>query len=364
MAGRDQPGQDRQGDLLGGPASQVQAEGDHERDQLGCHTREGRDPPNGNIARTVLSVLKRIAVDVTPLRASRDYRLLVSGEAVSNLGTQAALVALPYQIFVTSHSATLVGLLGAFELGPMVVAALLGGAFADRADRRRLLAFAQIGVMAAAASLAIVTFVGGAPVIVILVLGGVLAGSAMLDNVTRAAIVPGVLPRDKLPSGLAFHYGVYQVTGIIGPAFGGVIIGVTSVGVAYAVDATSCLAVLAAALAIRPQPPQLTERPVAVLRSIAEGLRFVRSNRALKGSFVIDLVAMTFGMPRALFAVLSFPLLAPLLVVAIKGTALALEGAGWDRERRIERTARAQSTGSPREADGPAGGQVRGLRPR
>src|SRR5205823_12688176 len=65
------------------------------------------------------------------------------------------------------------------------------------------------------------------------------------------------------------------------------------------------LAVLAAAVAVRPRPPRLTERPVAVLRSIAEGLRFVRSNRALKGSFVIDLVAMTFGMPRALFAVLS-----------------------------------------------------------
>ncbi len=95
----------------------------------------------------MLKLLRRIAVDVSPLRASRDFRLLVGGEVVSNLGTQAALVALPFQIFVISGSATLVGLLGAFELGPMIVVSLLGGALADRVDRRRVLAAAQVGVV-------------------------------------------------------------------------------------------------------------------------------------------------------------------------------------------------------------------------
>src|SRR3979409_324188 len=103
----------------------------------------------------MLSLLRRIAGDLTPLRRSRRFRWLILGETVSNLGTQAALVALPYQIFVISHSAALVGLLGAFELGPMVVVSLLGGALNDRMDRRRLLGLAQIGVIVAVTALAI-----------------------------------------------------------------------------------------------------------------------------------------------------------------------------------------------------------------
>jgi MFS family permease len=169
----------------------------------------------------VLAGLKRVAVDVSPLRASRDFRLLVAGEVVSNLGTQAALVALPYQIYVNSRSATLVGLLGAFELGPMIVVSLLGGALADWADRRRVLAAAQLGVIAASAALAGAAFGGKPPVVLVLVLGGLLAGSSALDNVTRSAIIPGLLPPGRLPAGLALNYGLYMVTGVVGPALGG-----------------------------------------------------------------------------------------------------------------------------------------------
>jgi MFS family permease len=253
----------------------------------------------------MLKLLRRIAVDISPLRASRDFRLLVGGEVVSNLGTQAALVALPFQIFVISGSATLVGLLGAFELGPMIVVSLLGGALADRMDRRRVLAAAQVGVVAAASALAVATLQGNPPVLLILVLGGILAGSSALDAVTRSAIIPGVIGPEHLRAGLAFNYGIYQVTGIIGPAVGGLIIAASGVSVAYLIDAGSCLAMLFAALAIGPQPPHATVKRQSVKSAIGEGLRFVRSNNALSGSFAIDLVAMTFGWPRSLFAVLS-----------------------------------------------------------
>jgi MFS family permease len=284
----------------------------------------------------VLAVLKRIAVDLSPLRASRDFRLLVAGEIVTNLGTQAALVALPYQIYVTSRSATLVGLLGAFELGPMIVVSLLGGALADRVDRRRLLAAAQLGVIAASTALAVAAFSGKPPVLLVLVLGGLLAGSAALDSVIRSAIVPGVLPPGRLPSGLALNYGLYQVTGIVGPALGGLIIAASSVGVSYAIDAGTCVAMLLAALAMSPQPPRTTGPPPPVGPAIVEGLRFVRSNRALAGSFAIDLNAMTFGMPRALFAVLALSRYhagaggTGLLYAAISaGSALAVLSSGW-----------------------------------
>ncbi len=284
----------------------------------------------------MLALLKRIAIDISPLRHSRGFRLLIIGETISNLGTQAALVALPYQIYVLSHSAALVGLLGAFELGPMIVVSLLGGAVADRIDRRLVLAAAQAGVMAAAAALATAAFLGEPPVLLVLVLGGLLAGSSALDNTIRSAIIPGLLRPEDLRSGLAFNYGMYQATGIIGPAVGGLIIAASGVGVTYVLDALTCLAMLGVAVAIGPQHPKMTERPLPIMQSIRQGLRFVRSNNALSGSFAIDLVAMTFGWPRSLFAVLSLTVYhagasgTGLLYAALSaGGTLAVLTSGW-----------------------------------
>jgi MFS family permease len=288
----------------------------------------------------MLKAVKRLALDISPVRESRDYRLLFIGQIVSNLGTQAALVALPYQIFVLSHSAVLVGLLGLFELGPMIVVSFVGGALADRYDRRRLLAIAQLAVIAAAGALAAAALAGNPPVILVLVLGGLLAGGSALDGVTRAAIIPNVLAPERLRSGLALNFGIYQVTGIVGPAIGGLLIAATSEAAVYLVDAASCLAMLAAAIAIAPQRPIGAEHP-PVLSAIAEGLRFVRSNRALAGSFAIDLVAMTFGMPRALFAVLSLTVYhagasgtGALYSAVAAGATLAVLTSGWIRHAR------------------------------
>ena len=295
-------------------------------------------------------LLRRVALDVSPLRDSRDFRLLMLGQAVSTLGTQVALVALPTQIFLLSHSAALVGLLGAFELGPMIVASLLGGAIADRSDRRKVLIAAQLGVILSASLLALVTLSGRPPALVIMVIGGLLAGSSSLDSVTRAAIIPRIVPDRRLRSALAFNYGTYQAAGIIGPAIGGVLIAALGIGAGYLIDAGSCLAMALAAVALSPQPPQRaaqsgTASPPRILHSIAEGLRFVRRTQVLAGSFAIDLVAMTFGWPRAMFAVLSLTVYhagtrgTGLLFAALAvGGTLSVLTAGWiEHARRLGR---------------------------
>jgi MFS family permease len=245
-------------------------------------------------------------VDLTPLRASRDLRLLTAGEFVSGLGTQAALVALPYQLYTQTGSAFLTGLLGAVELVPLIASALLGGAIADRMDRRRLLLLVQIALVACSAGLAALAFAGSPPVVVLYILGGLVAGAGSVQNVTGWAIVPNLVAPERVRSAMALNFGLYQMTSVIGPGLGGLLIGQVGLGSAYAVDAVSCLAMVGAAAAMSPQPPrgQPAELP-PVLASIREGLRYVRGNQALMGSFAIDLVAMTFGMPRALFAVLS-----------------------------------------------------------
>lgn len=247
----------------------------------------------------------RIAVDVRPLRDSRDFRLLTLGSIVTGLGTQAGLVALPYQVYVETRSPALTGLLGLVELGPLVSASLFGGALADRADRRSLLLACQLALVAVSGALAAAAFAGRAPLAVLYVLAAAAAGSSAVERVTRAAIVPNTVPPERLRPALSLTFGLYQLTMVIGPALGGVLIAKIGLGSVYSVDAGSCLGMVAAAWLMSPQPPAAVERHERVVRSVVDGLRFVRRSQALVGSFAIDLAAMTFGMPRALFPVLA-----------------------------------------------------------
>jgi MFS family permease len=251
--------------------------------------------------------LPRIHADMTALRESRELRSLVLGNFVSGMGTQASLVALPYQLYVQTKSPFLTGLLGAAELGPLMGMALLGGALADRLDRRRLLLVDQIALVLIAAALCVTAILGDPPVWLLYVLGALLAGFGAVQNVARSAIVPNLVRPALLRSALAVNYGLYQLTMVVGPGLGGLLISAGGVKLAYGVDAISCAAMVAGVLAISPQPP-LRDHDVpdlGIRRSIADGLRFVRGNRALLGSFAIDLNAMAFGMPRALFPVLA-----------------------------------------------------------
>jgi MFS family permease len=200
--------------------------------------------------------LPRLRPDLSPFRDSRDLRLVVGGNFVSNLGAQATLVALPFQLYLLTRSALVVGLLGAVEVVPLVSMSLLAGANA-------------------------------------------------LENVAISALLPSLIDRPRLPRVLAGTYGLSALSTVMGPGLGGLLIAGVGIQAAYSVDAVSCLAIVVTVLLIAPQPPIVVGEHPKVLASIAEGLRYVRGNRALVGSFAIDLVAMTFGMPRALFAVLA-----------------------------------------------------------
>lgn len=243
-------------------------------------------------------------MDVRPLRESRDFRLLTAGNLITGLGTQASMVALPYQVFVLTGSAFLTGLLGAAELVPLIAASLFGGALADRFDRRRLLLACQLALVALAAALAFAA-AGPPPVWLVFVLAAATAGASAVERVTRAAIVPNVVSEQGLRGALSLTYGLYQLAQVFGPLIGGLLIAAFSISTPYAVDAVSCLGMAAAAAAMSAQPPPAAAAPEPVLRSIRSGLSFVARLKAVVAGFVVDIAAMTFGMPRALFAVLS-----------------------------------------------------------
>jgi len=282
-----------------------------------------------------VGVLSKFTLDLTALRRSRDYRVLELGAIVSGLGTQAALLAVPYQVYVLTRSTALVGLIGAAELGPTVLVSLFGGAIADRVDRRRLLLVAQVGTSLCAGALAVLAFAGRPPVWLIFVLAAALAACGTLDFIARSSMIAG-LAGEWLRSAIAFNFGMNQLTAIAGPGLGGVVIGAAGVGWVYAADALSVAVSIFAALTIAPQRPHAGGRAEPILASVAAGLRYVRSSNALLGSFVIDLFAMTFGMPRVLFSVLSLSVFhggaagAGLLYAAVSaGAAIAALTNAW-----------------------------------
>lgn len=251
-----------------------------------------------------MSRLGRVAVDVRPLRASRDFRLLTAGTVITGIGSQATLVALPYQVYVITGSAFLTGLVGAAELVPLALASLFGGALADRFDRRALLLQSQLALVAIAGLLALAAALGEPPVWLLLLLAAAMAGAAALERVVRMAIVPNVVAPEHLRGALSLSFGLTQVTQVAGPGIGGLLIAGFGITAPYLVDAATCLGMVGAAAAMSAQPPAGAEHE-PVLRSIRGGLAFVRRLKALMGSFAIDLSAMTFGMPRALFPVLA-----------------------------------------------------------
>jgi MFS family permease len=244
-------------------------------------------------------------VDTTALRDSRDYRLLVLGGLVSGVGTQVTLVALPFQVFVLTRSSFLVGLLGLVELVPLVVVALLGGTLADRMDRRRLLLVAQLVQAGTSLCLVLGAIAGSPPVAVLYLIAAVASGASAVDRPTRAAMVPALVGPERLRSAISFNYGLVQVAMVVGPATGGIVIAAAGLTWAYALDVATFLAMIAAAWAIASPPRPAVEPGASFLAAVRDGIRFAARSGELMGSFAIDILAMTFGMPRALFPALA-----------------------------------------------------------
>src|SRR5262249_28338577 len=162
---------------------------------------------------------------------------------------------------------------------------LYGGAIADRMDRRTLLLWSQIALATTSTLLAVIAFGHVHEVWLIFILAGALAGFGGFEGVGRSAIVPNVVEPQLLRPALAFSFGLQQLTMVVGPALGGILIATAGLGATYLGDAVSCGAMAIAAWFMTAQlPPPVTEH-VRTWESIKEGLRFVRGEQALLGSF-------------------------------------------------------------------------------
>jgi MFS family permease len=247
--------------------------------------------------------LGRLLVDVSPLRESRDYRLLFAGQAVAQLGSQITVVAIPFQVYLLTRSSLAVGMIGLVSLLPLVTLSLIGGAVADAMDRRKLLVVTQTALGATSAALALNAHRAHPALWPLYACAALAAGLAGVDLPTRNAILPNLVRREQFSTAAALGQVLFQVGQVAGPALAGLIIGRVSVAAAFWVDAASSLVAIGTTLAIHPQPPE-GGGTKAGIASIREGLAYLHGRRMLIGTFVIDINAMVFGMPRALFPAL------------------------------------------------------------
>ncbi|MFI6429451.1 MFS transporter [Rhodococcus oryzae] len=242
---------------------------------------------------------RRLLADVTPLQ-NQDFRRLWVAGIVTVIGAQISVVLVPLQVYEITRSSAYVGLTGLFGLVPLVVFGLWGGALADVMDRRRLMTFTTIGLAVTSVLFWAQAAAGVNNVWLVLGLFSLQQAFFAVNSPTRNAIIPRLLPSRALPAANSLNMTVFQFGAIAGPLLAGVLVPLTGLAVLYLVDAIALMATLWAVLRLPALPPTGTATR-AGLRAVLDGFAYLSTQKVLLASFVVDIIAMVFGMPRALF---------------------------------------------------------------
>lgn len=244
--------------------------------------------------------MARLLVDITPLRASRSFRLLFIGHLASMLGNQLTVVAIAYQVYDITSSSLWVGVVSLCQLPFLVWGSLWGGAVGDRADKRRILSLGGIGLAFISSGLAWNASRGHPSLWVVIVLSAIAAFGGGFVNPARNASIPRLVEPHQLVAAYSLNQVVIQTATVVGPAVSGVLLATRGVAACYWLDVISFVIFVVATRAMDPLPPSGAS-PMSSWRSTAEGLRYLRSHRVAQAVYFADLNAMIFGMPRALF---------------------------------------------------------------
>jgi MFS family permease len=275
-----------------------------------------------------------VHVDITPLRQSRDFRLLFFAGTVFYLGGMVSYVAIPYQLYTLTGSNFAVGALGLVELAPLVVFGLYGGALADHVDRRRMLVATGVVQAVLTAVLMANAFLGEPRVWVIYAVGAALSAAQSLQRPSKEALEPRTVRHDQITAASALSTLGAQIGLLAGPGIGGILVATVGAGWCFAVDVVGLLVATLLYLLMRPYPHQQETTPPS-LKGITEGIAYAVRRRDLLATYLIDIVAMLMAMPVVLFPALAedvfrHPQLLGLLYTAETiGSMVATATSGW-----------------------------------
>ncbi len=244
--------------------------------------------------------LRGLFADTRPL-TNEHFRRLWTANIVTVIGAQLTVVAVPAQIYAMTGSSAYVGLTGVFGLVPLVVFGLWGGALADVFDRRTILVVTTIGLIATSAVFWVQAAAGLDNVWFLLGLFSVQQAFFAVNQPTRSALLPKLLPAELLPAANSLNMTVFQAGAIAGPLVAGALIPVLGFEWLYLIDTVFLFATLSAVVRLPRLPVEGAVAGTPGLRSVVEGIAYLRGQPVLMMSFVVDIIAMVFGMPRALF---------------------------------------------------------------
>jgi MFS family permease len=240
-------------------------------------------------------------MDLTPLRVSPPFRRLWLGLSISNLGAQLTVVAVGLQVYHLTGSTGSVGLLGLFALVPLVIFGLYGGAIVDHYDRRRVALVSAFVTWSVTLLLAVQAWAGVEQVWVLFVLVALQSGAFAVNAPARSAIIPRLLDARLMPAANALQTLGNSISFTVGPLLGALLVAVFSYTAAYAVDALLFTAALAALFRLPAQPPIGERKGRAGLSSVVDGFRYLGTQKNVRMTFAVDLVAMLTSSPRVLF---------------------------------------------------------------
>ncbi len=245
--------------------------------------------------------MSRLFVDITPLRTRRDFRLLFTSQFVSLLGSNVTLVAVPFQVYRDTHSSLWVGAASVIQLPFLIAGSLWGGAAGDQHDRRRLMIAVALVQTLLSTALGFNAWWTGSPLVVVLLLAALAAGAGGFAGPLRAAIIPRLVAPDELVAAYGLNQVMMNVSVVAGPSLAGLLLAGVGLSWCYLVDGATFLALAGATVLFRPIPPSGAAASASLRQSIAEGIAYVRAHRVAQSVYLIDLNAMVFGLPRALF---------------------------------------------------------------
>ena len=285
---------------------------------------------------------RTVVTDIRPLKVSPPYRRLFVGNTVSQLGQQMTNVAVAVQVYDLTQSSFYVGLVGVFALVPLIALGLYGGAIADAVDRRTLALVASAGLWLVSIALAVQAFAGNESVWLLYVCIAVQSGFYAVNNPARSAMVPRLLDKELMPAASALNMASFNLGFTFGPVIGALAIKWQGFGAAYTIDVLTFSAAYYALIRL-PRMPPLTDSPRAGLRSVVDGLRFLKGSPNLRMTFILDLCAMVLAQPRALFPALAYKVygggagvVGVLQAAPAAGAVIAFLLSGWVSKVRLQ----------------------------
>jgi MFS family permease len=243
-------------------------------------------------------------LDISPLRVSRDYRLLFFGQLVSFFGSMMTFIVVPWQMYQLTGSSAMVGYIYLAEFVPMVILAFVGGALADYFEKRRLLRLTEFGQAATSAILLVNALIPTPQIWVLFVCVAIHAGLAAIQRPAFESFIQKVVPAELMPAVMALNSIRWSIGAIVSFSVGGVVAVTLGPAFAYGLDLVTFAATIYAVYAVQAvPPPENADRPS--VRGVIAALRYAVSRQELLGTYFIDIAAMFFAMPQALYPALA-----------------------------------------------------------